>query len=311
MAVGRWVWRPTLVFGVYPGSRRYIDTLVIARWLEWLPFPDLCPIGLIRTEQGVGVLVATTRILTDAEPEVLFRTTRAFRQVFPWARSVSLSGRWQSVLVKQGHPMRAEPLVNGTLGTVYAMQQACEAMVRQAGLAPEDAHLCVLGGGGLVGRELIPRLAGRYRRLTAIDPCYANNPSDDADVGVIRTAYAGPLRTADAVLVLTPTGDDALPYADFAVAGQVWGDDCFPEMSARTQQAFRRRGVRLYKTSLSLDTLRFLPELPTFGRSNVPGCLVSSLVNEVDPGLSSWERFVSVADRLGLRPMLFPHQPDA
>ena len=306
--VGRWVWRPTLVFGVYPASRRYLDAFAFRSWARWLPLPDLIPIGIIGVNGRWGVCASSTRVLTEEAPESLERITGAFGQIFPAARSVSLAGRWPSALAMAGLPTVTGPVVNGTLGTVYAMDRVCSAMVRETGLSAEQAHLCILGGGGFVGRELLSRLAGRYRRLTAIDPCYEDTDPEDSQGDVQRTASPWPLETADAVLVLTPRGDDARAYAKHASAGQVWGDDCFPDMSPETQDAFLARGALLFKTSLVLDTLRFLPELHTFGRSNVPGCLVAALVNELEPGVCQLDRFNTLADCTGLRAQLFRHQ---
>ena len=83
-------------------------------------------------------------------------------------------------------------ILDATLGTVYAMQRVCEAMVRRRGLAPAEARLAVLGGGGFVGRELLPRLEGRYRTLIAVDPCY----TVDTRIGCSARRMAGASRTS-------------------------------------------------------------------------------------------------------------------
>lgn len=304
LAAGRWLWRPSLVFMVYPGSRRYQDRFILRSWLRWMPFPDIVPIGLVRVSGRWGVYASATHILTEEPPQVVGRITRSIMRTFPYARSVSLAGGWPSTLAKAGLPTHGGPIVNGTRGTVYAMERVCDAMVRRCGVPASEAHLCVLGGGGFVGRKLLPRLAKRYARVTAIDPCYER---EERDGHVCRTPSPELLASADAVLVLTPRGDDALAYARHAAPGQIWGDDTFPDMSLATQAAFCRRGVRLFKTSLADTTLRFLPKLPTFGRSKVPGCLVAALVNEVEPDVESTNRFYRLADRSGVEARLFEH----
>jgi len=292
---------------VYPGNRRYRDKLVSERLLPWLGLPDLVPIGLLKSGGRWGLYATAQDLLNEVDDERLAEVTAAIGTTFPSARSVSLAARWPSLLEKAGIPHDRAPLVNATLGTVYAMDRVCAEMVRRCDKPPEQATLAILGGGGFVGRRLLPRLVGRYGRVVAVDTAYAQ--PEEAD-GALRTGDPSVLGDADAVLVLTPRGDDAAPYARFARTGQVWGDDTFPDMQPATQREFLRRGARLYKTSLVDETLRFVPPLPTFGSNHVPGCLVAAIVNERRPGLTDVDEFYREADQAGLRARLFEHRDD-
>jgi hypothetical protein len=140
--------------------------------------------------------------------------------------------------------------------------------------------------------------------VVAIDPCYRETTSDG---NVTYTTDPKWISAADAVLVLTPKGDDAMQYTTYAQVDQIWGDDTFPDMSSATQRSIREKGALLFKTAMIDKTLRFIPRLPTFGINHVPGCLISALVNEKNPGTHDITHFYEIADALGLEPKLFPH----
>jgi hypothetical protein len=81
-------------------------------------------------------------------------------------------------------------------------------------------------------------------------------------------------------------------------------------MTPAAQRRLVDAGVRLFKTSMVDSSLRFIPPLPTFGRSNVPGCLISAMVNEKKPRVTDLDEFYAIADQMGLEAKLFPHRQD-
>lgn len=297
-------WRPKLIFMVYPGSKKYITRYIFQFLYDHFPIPDINPLGIIIRPDMIGVYATTKYPLADASKKQLAAMTGGITKAFPYARSVSLSGSWPSFLSKAGLPNATPPLTDATLGTVYAMDKICAEMIRLRNETTGNARLCILGGGGFVGKTLLPVIRNRYGALMAIDPCYRETIYDD---NVICTSDPKWIRTADAVLVLTPRGDDAAPYSKYAQVDQIWGDDTFPDMSPATQQSIRDKGAMLFKTAMIDKTLRFIPPLPTFGINHVPGCLISAMANE-KKGTQGMARFNKIADTLGLEPMLFPHK---
>ena len=304
----RWFFRPRLVFMVYPGSRRYIRKFLFDWVYEHVPMPNIIPIGLIVRPGMIGVYASTRELLLEVDGHRLREVTEQIPAAFPFARSVSLAGSWPSLCRKAGFSAATPPLVDAALGTAYAMDRVCEAMVKRRGKEPSEACLCVLGGGGFVGNVLLPRIRDGYRRIVVVDPCYA---AEEVDGSIHRSNDGRRIGEADAVLVLTPRGDDVAEHVEHAAAGQVWGDDTFPDMTASTQQRLRDAGVELFKTAMVDPSLSFIPPLPTFGRRRVPGCLISALVNERRPGVVELDEFYAVADELGLEARLFPHGADS
>lgn len=297
-------WRPKLVFMVYLGSKKYITRYIFRFLYDHFPIPDISPLGFIVRPGMIGVYATTKYPLAEVSKQQLAATTDGITKAFPYVRSVSLSGSWPSFLRKAGLSNSAPPLTDATLGTVYAMEKICEEMIQRRNKTTDKAKLCILGGGGFVGKALLPVIRDRYGAIVAIDPCYRETTSED---NVICTKDPKSIRGADAVLVLTPRGDDAIMYSTYAEVDQIWGDDTFPDMSPATQKSIRDKGALLFKTAMIDKTLRFIPSLPTFGINHVPGCLISAMVNEKKPGIQGISRFYEIADTLGLEPRLFPH----
>lgn len=306
LLVKRW-WRPKLVFMVYPGSKKYITRYIFRFIYDHVPIPDISPLGIIIRPDMIGVYATTKYPLADVSKNQLAAATAGIIKTFPYARSVSLSGSWPSFLSKAGLSNSTPPLIDAALGTVYAMDKICAEMIRLRNETTGNARLCILGGGGFVGKALLPVIRNRYGAIMAIDPCYRETIHDD---NVICTSDPKWIRTADAVLVLTPRGDDTAPYSKYAKVDQIWGDDTFPDMSPATQKSIRDKGAILFKTAMIDKTLRFIPPLPTFGINHVPGCLISAMANEKKPGIQDMAHFYKIADTLGLAPMLFPHGRD-
>jgi len=172
----------------------------------------------------------------------------------------------------------------------------------------KDAVLCILGGGGFIGKRLLPKIKNNYKQIFAIDPVYTHYETNE------NTVYSNDpehIRKADAVLVLTPTGDDAAPYAQYAKKDQIWGDDTFPDMSTSTRLKFKDAGVELFKPAMVDESFRLVPPLPTFGINRIPGCLISGMVNEVKPGVTDIDSFYEVADTLKIKAKLFHHRKES
>ncbi len=99
----------------------------------------------------VGVYATTKYPLADVSTKQLAATTTGTTQRFPYAPSVSLSGSWPSYLSKAGLSNSTPPLIDATLGTVYAMDRICTEMIRLRNKITGKSRLCILGGGGFVG----------------------------------------------------------------------------------------------------------------------------------------------------------------
>ena len=303
----RWCWRPKLVFMFYPGSDKYITNYMFKWVYEHFPIPDITPLGLILKPGMIGVYATTKDVLQNVEDSRLNEVTSKITTFFPSARSVSLAGSWPSMLQKAGIPNNRPPLVDASFGTIYTMDKICAKMVSKKRKETKDAILCVLGGGGFIGKGLLPKIKNHYKQIFAIDPIYAQDETEENTTFSNNPAH---ISKADAVLVLTPTGDDAAPYTQFAKNGQIWGDDTFPDMSTQTRAKFKNAGVKLYKPAMVDESFRFVPPLPTFGINRIPGCLISGMVNEVKQGVIDIDSFYKIADTLQIKAKLFLHRKD-
>ena len=301
----RWCWRPKLVFMFYPGSDKYIKNYMFKWVYEHFPIPDITPLGLMIRPGMIGVYGTTKDVLQNVDGARLIEITEKIPTFFPFSRSVSLAGSWPSLLQKAGSPNNQAPLVDASLGTIYTMDRICAQMISKKGKDTKNAVLCILGGGGFIGKGLLPKIKENYKQIFAIDPIYTQ---DETKGNTVYSNDPVRIRKADAVLVLTPTGDDAAPYAEHAVNGQIWGDDTYPDMSPSTRSKLKSAGVELFKPAMVDESFRFIPPLPTFGVNRIPGCLISGMVNEVKQGITDINSFYEIADTLQVKAKLFPHQ---
>lgn len=303
----RWCWRPRLAFMFYPASDKYVQKYMFKWVYDHFPIPDIFPMGLMVRPGMISVYATTKDALQNVDGSRLKEITESIPTYFPYARSVSLAGSWPSMLNKAGLSDVDSPLVDASMGTIYTMDRICAQMVKKKGKELSNAVLCILGGGGFIGKRLLPKIKNNYKQIFAIDPIYPEDRSQDNTVYSNDPAH---IRYADAVLVLTPRGDDAAAYAAYAASGQIWGDDTFPDMTPRTREKIENAGARLFKPAMVDRSFRFIPPLPTFGVNRIPGCLISGIVNEIKPGVADIDEFYEVADSLNLEAKLFPHEKD-
>lgn len=156
--------------------------------------------------------------------------------------------------------------------------------------------IVVLGGGGFASNNLVPILARLFRKVISLDPRYTRPESiEEAQsiagkhlMNIEFTTEKAMVSHADVVLQLTPKGADAEEYLPFIVNSKskiVWLDDCFPEMPLELQERFHSVStVTLTKPGLAHKGVYFYPKQLLFGRSNLPGCMVAAVVNEIAPG---------------------------
>lgn len=304
----RWCWRPRLVFMFYPGSEKYIQRYMFKWVYKYIPIPYIAPLGLMLKPGMIGVYATAKNALQDVDASRLEEITSKIPTYFPFARSVSLAGSWPSMLQKAKIPNSRPPLVDASFGTIYTMDKICEKMVSKRDKKVKDAILCIIGGGEFIGKGLLPIIKNNYKQIFTIDPIYEEDATDENTTFSCDPTH---ITKADAVLVLTPTGDDSAPYTQYAKKGQIWGDDTFPDMSLTTRLAFKNAGVELFKPAMVDDSFRFVPPLPTFGVNKIPGCLISGMVNEVKSGVTDIDSFYKVADTLQVEAKLFLHQKDS
>ena len=312
-----WLWwavlsrvvRARLAFVVYPGSRRQLG-LYVTPFLARLAAP-VVPLGMIRRGRQWGVYGAVKEVVTELadDPPAVESLLEDVRRAFPAANTIALAGRFPSIAQRVGCPLVA-PFVDGVLGTVYSMDRVIRELVARTGLQDHEATVCILGGGGFIGRALVGDLVDRYGRIVALDQRF--DAIHDKHARIIETSDRAVVSDADVVLVLTASGEDAWMYIPYVRAGQIWGDDTHPAMSAELQNVLREKGVELWKVGVGDEKFRLVPRLRSLSKYSTPGCLLMAAVQHFhgENALAGTETFSRAADELGFRAHLSRHPRD-
>ena len=225
---------------------------------------------------------------------------------FPEVEVIALAGRLPSLAHRAGVEISG-PFTQGSRGTLCAMVAAARELAGLRGQQPAQMTIAVTGGAGFIGSQLVRELAGEFGAVIALDPRYGG--ARHREGRVLFTDRVEEVAAADAVLVLTARGDDAMAIVPFLTPGTVLADDTHPEIPAALRQEIAARGATALKVTMSADRFRARPRLPMYRSDDIPGCLLEALVVLERGGavLGSQASFDRAAQELGFRVRLAPH----
>jgi len=291
------------IFLVYPGdpshTRRYLP-----RWLDWLyrGGPRACGprlIGFVRYRLGCHGLVlavpSTAQALArnqHALETVVAKLSRAAR--FLRVRHVALAGRLPSLLEARGIE-RPPEIVSGAMGTVFMLSRAIARVADWRSSWGQPFRVVIFGMGALGGQ-----LAAHLRSQGLI--VWGIQGQKGAGQDALAEAKAQ-LEACHVVVVLTATGARFYRYMNMVGKDAVILDDTHPPMRVAPVHA------AAYRVVAGLRGLRFIPRLPGFEATWVPGCLVEAIVRRQhagDPRLSRQDGFDRLAEEIGFDVQLIP-----
>lgn len=223
---------------------------------------------------------------------VVVRLQRAAR--FLRVEHVALAGRLPSLLEARGIERPTE-IVAGAMGTVFMVSRAVGQVAGRRRDWRQPTKVVIFGMGRL-GRQLAAHLKSKGLIVWAIHG--GKGAGEDAS-----SEAKARLRACDIVVVLTATGSRFYPYMDMVGKEAVILDDTHPPMRKRPEHA------TVYRVVASLPGLRFIPRLPGFEATWVPGCLVEAIVrgrSAGDPHVCRQDTFDRLAEEIGFDVRLIP-----
>ncbi len=280
----------------------------------------LLPMSLMHIRGSWGVVFATfeTQEAFSANPSLAVQALQQARQLCPKAHVIAGAGQFGSWMHQVDGFVPQRPFTTGQLGTLFTMYESTQQLAKLASLHPSKGTLAVLGGAGHIGSTLTHMLAKEFKEVLAIDPRFEHQAGQDSTPGQPRESSAPCLvQQADLVLVLTPRGDDILPYVPYLKEGAVVGFDTHPGPSLSTLQRLIPTTTSIYQIRMvnELTPLRTIPKLQGYEPQDVVGCLLTALVYLMKQDVSFIEysntctseqrkHFFSSARLLGFAPKL-------
>lgn len=280
----------------------------------------LLPMSLMHIRGSWGVVFATfeTQETFNANPSYAVQALQQARRLCPKAQVIAGAGQFGSWMHQADGFTPQRPFTTGKLGTLYTMYESAQQLARLASMDPSQSTLAVLGGAGHIGSKLTHMLAKEFKTVLAIDPRFEHRESKKLTLG-LPTESSNPclVKQADLVLVLTPKGDDILPYLPYLKERTVIGFDTHPGPSLSTLQSLLSTTASVYQIRMTneLTPLRTIPRLQGYEPHDVVGCLLTALVYLMkeelsfveynsDCALLQREQFFSSARALGFAPKL-------
>lgn len=177
---------------------------------------------------------------------------------------IACAGQMPSIIHK--HEIGIEPpFIDGRLGSSYSVISTVTKIYEKYQIQKQRS-LLVLVGIGFLGRSVMENLEISGYRVRGIDIVTTKSGIHLGD-NALKT-----LSEADVVVVLTPRGQDFVPYLEHLKPGAIIIDDTHPKL----RHGAERNPV--YKVALEWPGFEFNPRLPGYKKQWIPGCMVEAIV---------------------------------
>ena len=269
-------WRS--LFVVYPGDISDIkaygpDNLL---WLRdsWLyrGKPQFAGIQIRKAAKaaeaywGVVVYISSTADELGRDKQLVLNIMQRLRFIgrLLGTQVIACAGQIPSIIHK--HNIEIErPFIDGRLGSSFSVISTVEKIYEKHRIH-KDQNLLVIVGIGFLGKTVMENLETSGYRVQGIDIVTSKSGIHIGD-NAVKT-----LSKADVVVVLTPRGEDFLPYLQHLKPGSIIIDDTHPKMRCQTKRN------PLYKVALEWSGFEFSPRLPGYKKQWIPGCMVEAIV---------------------------------
>lgn len=267
------------IFVVYPGSLDQVRGYMPI-WMRHV-IPIVSPIGIVSrgaTKRGLVMTIPWTIEEMEDDPQRLAATMNRARFIARaiGAESIALAGRMPSIISQyHGNGALQEPFVRGDKGSVYTVLLSVLQAVEQHGMRRAEVRVGILGY-GFIGSRLASSLTETgFGKVVAVDP----RARHEKDNGIFLTRDPVHLESCDVVVVLTARGEQVDVAVDYLKHGVVVVDDTHPQLPRRLSALIREtKSGTVIKATLGMDGVRFIPRLPKWQASWLPGCTVEALV---------------------------------
>ncbi len=264
------------LFVVYPGDKGDIEKYA-PRNLTWLRTtwlfrgkPQFAGIQIrhgSKVFRGIVVYVSSTVAELRRDRDLALAIVRRLRAISSLLRirAIALAGQLPSVLQKHEIAL-THPFVTGRLGSAFSVVESLNQVCEKHGLKPSDTAVVVVGV-GFLGQSVVDALCDKGYSVEAIDIVKTRS-----GIRIGKDALRA-LNHAGVVVVLTPRGEDFLPYLPHLGRDSIILDDTHPRI---------RQGVKdhvCYKVALQWPGFKSLPRLPGYRPQWIPGCMVEAIVS--------------------------------
>ena len=280
------------IFLVYPGTKgdvdRYFPSLFQPLFKRLLP--PVFPIGFL----GRGLVMATFTYEEQFTPE---RCQEIQHALLSWAkdigaRTIALAGRMPGIFLSRDLNLEP-PFVKGDLGTVHAVTSSIWTVREKHELNRKDTIMAVIGGRGFIGKELTTSLRRiGHEKVIALDIRYKEETEKD---GIIRTSNYSRLAEADIIIVLTARGEDIEPAVPF-ISNKLIVDDTHPQLPHWLVKQLKQQSNTIYKVVVTLENMRFVPAIPGYKPTWIPGCVWQAVATAVAHDIGKGSGFKNLAE---------------
>lgn len=281
------------LFLVYPGSETDIQNytpLFMAKTFILSGRPTL--VGFIFNKTcGNGLVLAIPNTIGELRLNKKINEKIICRLKFiakiTGAKTIALAGQLSGVMA--GHKIELnKPFVSGAIGTVFSVADTLDQVIKKHQLNLKKINI-VLVGVGYVGGLLLNFLKDQGYKIIGIDIKVKQKNV------VLLNQGEKFLKKADLVIVLTPRGEDFLPYIKHLKKNVFIIDDTHPKIKEIIPNAI------FYKVAAGLEKIKFFPKLPGYKNDWIPGCVLEAMViasnNQANQGSQS--DFNQTAKKLG------------
>jgi hypothetical protein len=292
-------WRT--LFVIYPGDLSDIkayspDSLI---WLRdtWLfrSKPQFAGIQIRKggkgTEAywGIVVYISSTTDELRRDKQLVLNIMQRLRFIcrLLGIQIIACAGQIPGIMSK--HNIEIEkPFIDGRLGSSFSVISTVNKTYEIHNIQ-KDQKLLVIVGIGFLGKTVIENLQTSGYRVQGIDIVTTKAGVHIGD-SAVKT-----LSKADVVVVLTPRGQDFVPYQKHLKPGAIIIDDTHPRLRQQIEKN------PMYKVALEWPGFEFIPRLPGYKKQWIPGCMIEAIVKSYSKQwCSSYQNFSKTAQHIGI-----------
>lgn len=215
---------------------------------------------------GIVVYISSTTDELRKDKQLLLDIIQRLRFVgrILGVKVIACAGQIPSIIHRHNIAIEA-PFIDGRYGSSFSVIATVKKIYDKHHFY-KDQNLLAIVGVGFLGRTVIENLEMSGYRVQGIDIVTTKSGVHIGD-NALKT-----LSIADVIVVLTPRGQDFVPYLQHLQPGAIIIDDTHPQLRHKIEQN------PIYKVALEWSGFEFKPRLPGYKKQWIPGCMVEAIV---------------------------------
>ncbi len=284
------------IFVGYPGSDKDLRGYAPAWWIKNPANRRIVSlVGIVKKPKnsvvgrGLVVVVPSTirQMLSSQEDCLIMKDNLQKLAKILGIKAIAIAGRAPTIFMRHNISMTGL-FVKGTKGMVFCTIQTLEAIIKRHSLAISSIKVCIFGA-GRVGIAIKDYLKANSYNVSIVK----TNGIFDKDSAEDSNPVS--LEEADIIIVISAKGSDIYPFINQLKKGAIIIDDTHPRMLRTFDNIF------IYRASIGLDGMEFIPPLPNYSSTAIPGCMLEAVVKSVYGETSTQEDFNQKAIEIGFK----------